>query len=103
MDENKVYDITLSDGTTLTALKMNGNNFISTKKVTAATFDGKLSPVTISDGENTEEHPAMDLIHVTKMGKEYWFALRDLTSAELADMKLRSDVDYIALMCDVDL
>jgi hypothetical protein len=37
------------------------------------------------------------------MGDECWFVLRELSSAELATAKLQSDIEYIALMCDVEL
>ena len=50
-----------------------------------------------------EIHDSMDLIHLTIMGNDTWFALRDLTASELAAIKTRSDIDYIAMMCDVYL
>lgn len=47
-----MYDITLSDGTELKNLILNGNNFISEQILPDAIFDGNLKPVIISDGEN---------------------------------------------------
>ena len=80
-------------------------NTLASKKIAInkAVFSANCCPVIISDGEHEETHAAMDLIHLTKMGNEYWFALRDLSSAELAAIKTRSDIDYLALMCDVEL
>ena len=98
-----IYKVTLADGTKLTGLTMNGNNFVSKKSIDRNIFDNNLSPVVITDGDNEETHASMSLIHVTKMGDETWFALRDLTADELAAIKTRSDIDYIAMMCDVDL
>ena len=101
--DNKTYTVTLADGTVLSGLTMNGDNFISQTAISKDIFDCNLSPVVISDGENEETHESMALIHLTQMEREYWFALRDLTKEELAAIKNRSDIDYIALMCDVEL
>ena len=66
-------------------------------------FDGNLSTVTIVEGEEETTYNNMSLIHCTKYDSEYWFALRELTETELVAIKNRSDIDYIALMCDVEL
>ena len=103
MEEN-IFSVTLADGTVLSGLTMNGNNFVSDLTIDKSVFENNLSPVTITEGTaQTEIHSAMALIHATQMGDETWFALRDLTEAELAAIKTRSDIDYIAMMCDVDL
>lgn len=103
--EETVYKVTLANGTEIGNLRLNGNNFISKEEIDESVFENNCSPVIISsgEGEEGETHQAMDLIHVTKMGDEYWFALRDLSGTELAAIKTRSDIDYIALMCDVEL
>lgn len=98
-----IYKVTLADGTKLTGLTLNGNNFISRKPIDRSIFENNLSPVIINDGTADEIHDSMDLIHLTVMGDDTWFALRDLTADELAAIKTRSDIDYIAMMCDVDL
>lgn len=99
---NKITVI-LSDGTEITDLKMNGNNFVSLIKIDEKIFDGNLSTVTIVDGEEETKYNNMSLIHCTKYDSEYWFALRELTDTELVTIKNRADIDYIALMCDVEL
>ena len=48
--EDKIYKITLGDGTEISNLKLNGNNFISTEKIEESAFADNCSPVTISDG-----------------------------------------------------
>lgn len=98
-----IYKVTLADGTELTGLTLNGNNFISRKPIERSIFENNMSPVIITEGNNDELHDSMDLIHLTVMGNETWFALRDLTATELASIKTRSDIDYIAMMCDVEL
>lgn len=99
---NKITVI-LSDGTEITDLKMNGNNFVSPIKIDEKIFDGNLSTVTVVDGEEETTYNNMSLIHCTKYDSEYWFVLRELTDTELVTIKNRSDIDYIALMCDVEL
>lgn len=74
------FTITLSDGTELKNLTLNGNNYISKKKVTEATFDGKLDHVTItgSSGSVTELNNA-ELIQIATYDDEegYHFILRE--------------------------
>lgn len=101
--DDKIYKITLANGIVIDDLSLNGNNYISSVEIDKSIFADNCSPVIISDGENEETHNAMELVHITKMGDNYWFALRDLTEAELEAIKNRSDIEYIALMCDVEL
>lgn len=85
-------------------LKLNGNNYISSKKLTEDMFEDNLSHVVFTDSEgNTEEHDNMALVQITKVGKEYWFVLRDLTAQEIRDAKIQANIEYIAMMADVDL
>lgn len=102
MDE-KIYTITLKDGTQIENLRMNGNNFISQEQINPEIFDGNLGEVTINDGENDEVHENMGLVQVTQMGDEYWFVLIDVPAYEIANEKLRSDLDYLAMMIDVEI
>lgn len=100
---DKTYSVTLADGSVISGLKLNGNNYISKTPVTAEQFAGKLTTVVISDGEESQEFTNMDLIHVTKYADEYWFALRELSEAELKEIKLRADLEFIAMMADIEL
>lgn len=102
MDE-RIYTVTLADGKKLIGLRLNGNNFISETEISPDVFEGNCSPVVISDGKTEEVHENMALIHLTKMGDEFWFALRDFSEAELTQMRMRADIEYIAMMAGVDL
>lgn len=102
MDE-KTYSITLSDGTVLSDLGLNGDNYISETPVDPEVFVDNCSPIIISDGEVEELHENMSLVQVTKMGNEYWFVLRDISVAELEKIKMQSDIEYIAMMSDIEL
>lgn len=104
MADDKVYTVKLADGTEIAGLKLNGNNFVSLVEVEANTFEGNTYPVIIEDNEgNSEEHPFMELVQVTQMDEEWWFILRDVPTEELKDIKVRSDIDYIAFMSNIDL
>lgn len=103
MDE-KVYKITLADGTVIENLTLNGNNFVSTETITAATFESNCSPVIINDGTIDDTHENMELVQVTNDADgNYLFVLRDLSETEIAQAKIKSDIEYIAMMCDVEL
>ena len=102
MDE-KIYKITLSNGTVLDRLTMNGNNFISEEAVDASIFEEACSPVVINDGSSEEIHEHMELVQVTAVGEKSWFVLRDIPQKELEQAKLKSDIEYLAMMCDVEL
>ena len=102
MDE-KIYKITLSDGTVIDNLKLNGNNYISNSELTDDMFLGKLDKVIINDGEKNTVYENMTLVQVAKYGEEYWVILRPMTKRELQDLKNRADIDYIAMMTDVEI
>lgn len=87
-----MYTVILSDGTKFSNLGLNGNNFISKKEVTEAMFEGKLSTVTISDGETVEVMKNAELIQISKMGDEWWFILREIPGTELAAQRMASAI-----------
>lgn len=107
----EMYTITLSDGSTIEHLRLNGNNFISRVEVTEEDFEGKLREVIISDGKEYEQimHDA-ELVQIVNEGAEWWFILRELSDdekrqrdIELTLFDLQAQTDYIAMMTDVEL
>lgn len=102
--EETIYSITLANGDVLDGLRLNGNNYISTQPVTEEMFEYNLSHVTITDNNgHSEEHTNMTLVQVSVVGQEYWFIIRDITEEELAAIKVRSDLEYVAMMTGVEL
>jgi len=77
-----MYTIKLSDGTELKGLELNGNNYIAPKVLKDSVFEGKLSTVTISDGETTEEHADMVLIQNKEYDGKSWFILGEKSEQE---------------------
>ena len=101
--EKRTWTITLADGTTLEGLTLNGNNYVSGNPLTEADFAGKLGHVTISDGEITTVMEHAVLVQCKKYDKEYWFVLRELSAEELMAAKTQANIEYIAMMADIDL
>lgn len=103
----KSWKITLSDGTEIKDLRKNGNNFVSEIEITENDFKGKLSKVIIEgkeDGQKVkEEYEHMELVQVVQYEDGYYFILRELSERELKDEKIQSNLDYLAMMVDVDL
>ena len=102
MDDKK-YSVTLADGTIIENLRLNGNNFVSDVKIDKSVFDANCHSVMVSDGETETIYENMECVQVTQMGEEYWFVLRELSESELKDAKIQASIEYIAMMCDVEL
>ncbi len=102
--DTRTYTITLADGTVIDNLKLNGNNFISDTPINVDIFEYNCSNVVISDGTNSETHENMKLVQITEQepGK-YWFVLRELSVSELAQIKMQSDIEYVAMMAGIEL
>lgn len=99
----KNYKVTLSDGTVIDNLKLNGNNFISNEIIDPMLFNGNCSPVVISEGINEEIHDNMEVVQITQVNGDYWFVLRDIAISELKQLKLQSDIEYVAMMTGIEL
>ena len=109
--EKGTFTVTLADGTSIGGLGLNGNNFISKTEVTPEMFAGKLGHVTITGPEEADaagllgEHEHMELIRCQKddaLGG-WAFVIRDIPAEKLEKLKTRGDIEYLAMMMDVDL
>lgn len=103
MEENMTYKVTLSDGTEIDNLRLNGNNYISNEPLTEEDFEGKLEEVTITGPMGTQTMEHCELVQLQQYGDEYWFIIRQIPADELARRQARADIDYIAFMTDVEL
>ena len=101
--------ITLSDGSVLNNLELNGNNFISKIPVDNKTFAGKLGHVVIEgDVEYDEamligEHDNMELVQIQQYKNDYWFILRDIPAEELELIKMQGNIAYLSMMSGIEL
>lgn len=101
--EDLIYTMVLSDGTIIENLRKNGDNYISSSKLTADMFEGKLSEVTVKTSEDEVVMENMALVQITEMNGEYWFVLRQFSSIELTIAKISSDIDFLAMLQDAEL
>jgi len=101
--EEKIYSIKLTDGTVIENLRLNGNVFISAEEISADAFKDNCDPVIISNGEETETHSHMALVTIEQHGDKYWIMLRDRSADELDKLKITADIEYLAMMTDVEL
>jgi len=97
------YTITLGDGSQLEGLERNGNTFETAQNITEETFEGKLDHIVVEDGETEEEFENVVLVRLWKVEETTYFVLRELTQDEVNQMQNRADIEYIAMMCDVEL
>ena len=103
--ETRIYTITLTDGTVLSDLKLINGSFYSEQPITAGIFKNNLTNVTISGGEITEIHKQMKLANdfVFQTEESWHFTLSDVPEDEIKMNKLRSDLEYLAMMSDIEL
>lgn len=92
-----MYTITLADGTKLSNLDMNGDNYVSQTEVDTSIFTEKnLTTVIISDGETTTEYA--DLVFIQQMkwsDGTFYLAFREKTEEERLMEKLLSNASDI--------
>lgn len=101
----KSWKITLSDGIQLKDLKLSGNNYISKTKITEDDFKGKLSKVIIENETDkiSVELEHVELVQIVHYEDGYYFVLRQLSADEIDKIKTKADIEYLAMMTDVDL
>lgn len=87
-----MHTITLSDGSRIENLKMNGNNFISPRELKKEAFEGKLSTVTIEDGESEVVYEDMELMALQQYDDGWYFVLTQKSPAEKAREKYAKDI-----------
>ena len=102
MNEN-TYTITLADGTKLSNLHLNGNNFVSESPIIKEQFEYNCSPVIISNCTFEEKHENMELIHLQITGDQYYFILADIPEQELFNQKIMANLQYLSMMTGNDL
>ena len=102
------YTITLGDGQELTNLELNGSCFISANPIDESIFEDNLAPVVITayDADvlvSEETHEQMAFIRSWQDQGKYWFALCDVSEAEMEYARNRADIQYLAMMADIEL
>lgn len=89
-----MYTIKFADGTMLTNIGLNGNNYISQEKLTEDLFsDSNLKKVIINDGEREETLEDVFLIQLKQYGSEYWFILAEKTPEQKERESLLAEIE----------
>lgn len=88
-----MYTITLADGTVLSNLELNGNNFIANGIVEDIVFKNNLDTVIISDDENTETYTDMQLLsNIVREGRS-WIVLGEKTEQQKREEQVIRQID----------
>lgn len=92
---NETFTIKLADGSLFEKLELNGNNYISKKKLTEDMFEGKLSKVEITNDSTKEAEVLNDavLVQIAQYGKEYWVVFAEKSEAEKEREDLLADIE----------
>lgn len=88
-----MYTITLSNGTKLENLELNGNNYISEQIIEDSVFEGSLDTVEISDGETTETFTDMRLMSNRVDNGKSWFVLGEKTAQQKKEEALLLEME----------
>lgn len=88
-----MYTITLSNGTKLENLELNGNNYISEQIIEDSVFEGGLDTVEISDGKTTETFTDMRLMSNRVDNGKSWFVLGEKTAQQKKDEALSLELE----------
>lgn len=95
-----MYTITLTDGTKLENLKLNGNNYISEEIIDDTVFEGNLDNVTITDGEITETYEHMRLLCNRVDDGRSWFVLGEKTAQQIKEEAMAREIAELRKMID---
>lgn len=104
-----MYTVTLTDGTILENLVLNGNNFISETPLDASIFENNLRTVHITGPNVDETFENLDLASLREDGGKYWLVLRSLSDQELKERSMLANIselfatsdDIILMMADL--
>lgn len=107
-----MWKIILADGTELTGFTQNGNNYVRGEPVDEAVFAGKLSILTLTDGEEEivlHNAELVQQVHYEGMpGLEdgWYLCFREKTPQEVMAEKEEqntANIDYLSMMSGIDL
>ena len=80
-----MYKITLSDGSAIENLELNGNNFIAKEAIDSSIFEGKTGTIKISDGKTEETLIDWELLsNIVRDGKS-WLVFGEKSEEEKRD------------------
>lgn len=79
----------------------NASSYITEEK---PEFPDDLTDITVfSDGTAVEELKNATVAECASVDGRYWFALHEISNEEMESEKIKSNIEYIAMMTGVDL
>ena len=90
-----MYTIKLNNGTIISNLVLNGNNFISDKIISDDIFTNNLDKVEISDGKSTQIYQDMMLVANRVIDGKSWFILAEKTPEQKEKEALENNITDI--------
>ena len=92
-----MYTIKLNNGTIISNLVLNGNNFISDKIISDDIFTNNLDKVEISDGKSTQIYQDMMLVANRVIDGKSWFILAEKTPEQKEKEALEATITDLQL------
>ena len=78
----------------------NGSSLITDSR---PDFPVDLSSVTVIGAGGERNYKNVEIVECASVDGRYWFAFREISEAERAARQMQANIEYIALMTDVDL
>lgn len=91
--------ITFKNGREIEA-EANGSSLITESK---PDFPSDLSSVTVTGTDGERIYRDAEIIECAFVDNRYWFSFREVPEAERATRQMQANIEYIAMMTDVDL
>lgn len=90
-----MYAITLSNGTMMKNLRLNGNNFISDTEIKESNFPEAPFSAVISDGDTETTLESAELVQAKQYGTEWWFIIRGIPPFEMERRNMLSQIEML--------
>ena len=104
--------ITLANGKQIADLTMNGNNYVSESVIDRAIFSNNLhrmlveKTTTDQDGNpviTKQQYENMSLVYFDVQNGKTYFVINPVSELEMQIAKIRSNIDYLAMMTGNDI
>lgn len=91
--------ITFKNGMKMEA-EANGSSLITDSR---PEFPSDLSTVTVTGADGECIYRDAEIIECASVDNRYWFSFREVPETERATRQMQANIEYIAMMTDVDL
>jgi len=90
---------------TIENLSMNGTNYVSKTKVDTIQWPEIFELIVESDSKRIEHYEHARLIQQTKHNQteEWYLIFSSVSNQEIESMKMKSDIEYLSMMTDIEI